>query len=162
MPRLTIKFILTVLSLLLLLPPGAFAADQAVLFIYHRFDDPRYPSTDISDRDFQAHLELLKREKFSVVTLARVVDSFEGGAPLPERCAVITVDDAYRSFLTVAWPLLKRYGFPATLFVSTDAIGGREFLSWEELRRLRDEGGAHYNEQLLHKHSCALCARPPE
>ena len=59
---------------------------------------------------------------------------------LPERCAVISVDDAYRSFLTDGWPLLRQYGYPATLFVSTDTVGGGDYLSWQELRKLEREG----------------------
>ncbi len=126
--------------LFFLLPQALCASGQANVFIYHRFADPRFPSTDISTADFKAHLELLKQERFAVVTLGEVVDRLDSGLPLPERCAVISVDDAYRSFLTVAWPLLKSYGYPATLFVSTDSVGGDEFLSWQELRQLQDEG----------------------
>ena len=155
MPRKTLNpagAALLALFLLLALPQTVCALSQASLFIYHRFADPRHPSTDIAAEDFKAHLDILQREGFAVVTLERVVASLEGGAPLPERCAVITVDDAYRSFLTVAWPLLKHYGYPATLFVSTDNVGGGDFLNWEELRQLRDEGVEIGNHSASHGH----------
>ncbi|MGK2905453.1 MAG: polysaccharide deacetylase family protein [Desulfuromonadales bacterium] len=128
-----------VLVILLLLANPAFA-DQANVFVYHRFNDSRYPSTNISTADFRAHLDLLSQEKFSVLTLGQVIERLQQGTDLPQRCAVITIDDAYRSFLTEGWPLLKEYGYPATLFVSTDAVGGGGFLSWQELKVLQAEG----------------------
>lgn len=123
----------------LLLGPTAFA-DQANVFVYHRFNDSRFPSTNISLQDFNAHLDLLHQQEFTVITLGQVVDRLREGIGLPQRCAVITVDDAYRSFLTNGWPLLKRYGYPVTLFVSTDTVGGGDYLNWQELGRLQDEG----------------------
>lgn len=141
-----------VLLLTLLLPQLVCAFSQATVFIYHRFADPRHPSTDISAEDFQNHLQLLQQEGFTVVTLGRVVESLLGGEPLPARCAVISVDDAYRTFLTTAWPLLQRYNFPATLFVNTDSIGGGEFLSWAELRQLQKDGAEIGNHSASHAH----------
>lgn len=125
-------------------------ADQANVFIYHRYDDPRYPSTNTSLVDFQAHLDLLQQQEFSVLRLGEVVERLKRGASLPQRCAVITVDDAYRSFYTGGWPLLKEYGFPATLFVSTDQVGGGDFLDWKELRELQGEGVEIGNHSASH------------
>jgi peptidoglycan/xylan/chitin deacetylase (PgdA/CDA1 family) len=127
-------------------------SDQANVFVYHRFNDSRFPSTNISAADFQAQLELLQREQFVVLKLGEVVDRLRSGVSLPSRCAVITVDDAYRSFLTNGWPLLKRYGFPATLFVSTDTVGGSDYLSWQELATLRREGVEIGNHSASHAH----------
>ena len=110
------------------------------MFVYHRFNDSRFPSTNISLQDFNAHLDLLHQQEFTVITLGQVVDRLRKGVGLPQRCAVITVDDAYRSFLTDGWPLLKRYGYPVTLFVSTDTVGGGDYLNWHELEKLQDEG----------------------
>ena len=124
--------------------------DQANVFIYHRFNDSRYPSTNISLMDFQAQLELLQRQKFAVLKLGQVVDRLQSGISLPPRCAVITVDDAYRSFLTDGWPLLKRYGFPVTLFVSTDTVGGKDYLTWQQLAVLRQEGVEIGNHSASH------------
>ncbi len=124
---------------MLLLGQPAFA-DQANVFVYHRFNDSRYSSTNIALEDFRAQLELLKQKQFTVLTLGQVVENLRTGTALPQRCAVITVDDAYRSFLTDGWPLLRQYGYPVTLFVSTDTVGGGDFLAWRELRSLQKEG----------------------
>lgn len=131
---------------MLLLSSQVVFAGQANVFIYHRFDDSRYPSTNISSQDFKSHLEILHQRGFTVLTLGQILDKIKSGESLPQYCAAITVDDAYRSFLTSGWPLLKSFGFPATLFVSTDMVGGGEYLDWQELKTLRDEGveiGSH-------------------
>jgi peptidoglycan/xylan/chitin deacetylase (PgdA/CDA1 family) len=77
--------------------------------------------------------------------------------PLPGRAVLITFDDGYLDFLTTAWPLLKRYGFSATVFLVADQVGrsnswdggyGEDLplLGWYDVRRLRDQGvefGSH-------------------
>jgi len=130
----------------LALAPFPVWGGQANIFVYHRFGDDRYPSTNVSLRDFEAHLKVLSKEKVEVLPLGEVVERLRQGRPLPTACAVLTVDDGYKSFLSGAMPLLRRFGFPATLFVSTGSVGGEGFLSWEELHRLSREGieiGSH-------------------
>ena len=125
---------------LFLSPSGLLAADEAKVFVYHRFGDLNYPSTNIPLSRFREHLEILREENFAVLTLGEVVDRLLNGTPLPERCAVLTVDDAYRSFLTGAFPLLREFGVSATLFVSTDTVGGNDYLDWSELQTLQSMG----------------------
>ncbi len=129
-----------VLFALLLMPVEVVLASEANVFVYHRFNDSRYPSTNITTEAFKGHLETLKDEHFTVLTLGEVVDLLLAGEGLPQRCAVISIDDGYLSFLTDGWPLLKQYGYPATLFVSTDTIGGADFMDWQDLLLLQKEG----------------------
>lgn len=138
------------LILLFLLLESAAFADQANVFVYHRFNDARFPSTNISRQDFRAQLELLQQHEFTVLTLGQVVTSLQQGISLPPRCAVISIDDAYRSFLTDGWPLLQKFGYPATLFVSTDTVGGADYLTWRELAMLQGEGVEIGNHSASH------------
>jgi peptidoglycan/xylan/chitin deacetylase (PgdA/CDA1 family) len=135
---------------LLLLDGSALYAGQASVFIYHRFADPRYPSTDISLADFRSHLQLLKERGVTVLPLGEIVERLRKGQALPQSCAAISVDDAYRSFLEDGWPLLREFGFPVTLFVSSDAVGGRDFVSWAELKELQAEGVEIGNHSAAH------------
>jgi len=139
-----------VLLLLILVPAPLQAADQATVFIYHRFGDPRYPSTNTSLGEFRAHLETLRQGGYQVLPLTEIVARLRGGQPLPERCVAISVDDAFRSFLSGAMPLLREYGYPATLFVNTGEVNGPDYLSWEELRRLAAEGVEIGNHSAAH------------
>jgi peptidoglycan/xylan/chitin deacetylase (PgdA/CDA1 family) len=131
---------------LLLLAAGVCRAGEVSAFVYHRFGDARYPSTNISIQTFSDQLAWLKANDYRVLPLGDIVRRLRAGQPLPERCVVLTVDDAFRTFLTGAMPLLRHYGYPVTLFVSTDSVGGEDYLSWEDLRKLAREGveiGSH-------------------
>ncbi|NJC88804.1 MAG: chitin deacetylase [Desulfuromonas sp.] len=134
------------LLILLLLPAAVAAADHATVFIYHRFGDARYPSTNTSLADFRAHLNTLRTGGYTVLPLSEIVDRLRSGAPLPERCVAITVDDAFRSFLRGAVPLLREYGYPATLFVNTGEMDGPDYMTWGDLPGLAKDGieiGSH-------------------
>jgi len=136
--------------------PGSAAAGpssrlgKANAFVYHRFGETRYPSTNISPEIFDRQLQLLKIEEFAVLPLGEVVARIAAGRPLPEKCAVLTVDDGYSSFWDTAWPILQRYGFPATLFVSTQAVGKPGYMTWDQLRELAASGIEVGNHTVSH------------
>lgn len=113
---------------------------QVNSFIYHRFDEDRYPSTNISSTIFKQQLDYIKENDITVVALPEIVDRLRSGEALPERAIALSVDDAYRSFYDVAMPLLREYQFPVTLFVNTDAVGSQGYLDWGELRELMAQG----------------------
>ena len=112
---------------------------EAVCFVYHRFGDNRYPSTNVSTENFAQHLKFLKDNSYEVLTLADAVDYLRNGTA-NRKVAVITVDDGYKSFLTGAMPLLKQYGYPATLFINTETVGSGSYLDWNELKQIVRHG----------------------
>jgi peptidoglycan/xylan/chitin deacetylase (PgdA/CDA1 family) len=144
------RLLTALLLLLLLLPAAGQTADQATVFIYHRFGDHRYPSTNTPLGEFRAHLDTLRQGGYQVLPLGEIVARLRDGQPLPERCVAISVDDAFRSFLSGAMPLLREYGYPATVFVNPGEMNGPDYLSWEELRRLAAEGVEIGNHSAAH------------
>ena len=88
------------LVLLLSFLGSAFAADHAVILMYHRFGEDRLPSTNIRLDQFDAHLEKLSNGNYSVWPLAKIVSHLQKDMPLPDRTVAITIDDAYLSVLT--------------------------------------------------------------
>ncbi len=114
------------------------AEDSAVILMYHRFGDEKYPSTNITLEQFQAHLAELKKEKYNVVPLDEIITAFHNKTKLPPRTIAITIDDAYLSILVNAWPLLREANFPFTLFVSTEPVSRhiQGYMSWKQIRRL--------------------------
>jgi peptidoglycan/xylan/chitin deacetylase (PgdA/CDA1 family) len=144
------KIRLVALVLVLLLLATSAWAGEANVFVYHRFGDSRYPSTNISIDTFTAQLQFLQERDYTVLTLGEIVDRLRAGKTLPERCAALTVDDAYTTFLSGAMPLLRRFGYPATLFVNTNTVGGRGYLDWDELRGLAAEGVEIGNHSASH------------
>jgi len=115
--------------------PAAFApaprrgrAPWAPILLYHRVV-PTLPRHDparncVSIAAFAGHLRWLARRGYRSLALADIDTYLTGGAVLPRRAVAITFDDGYEDNYTHAWPLLRRYGFAATVFLIADAIGG--------------------------------------
>lgn len=127
---------------------------SAVVFMYHRFGEESYPSTNIKLDQFEKHLEEFANNNYNVVSLDYIIDSFIAETNLPDKTIAITIDDGYKSILTEAWPRLKAYGFPLTVFVSTDPIDAnvRGYLSWDEIRKLKEEGVVIGSHTKTHPH----------
>ena len=122
--------------------------NSAVVFMYHKFGISKYPSTNITINQLNEHIKEFSKEKYSLKSLEFIVDTIINDGILPLNTIGISVDDADKSFYTTAWPKFKEYGIPITLFVSTSTIheNSKNYLSWDQIRELRDQGvtiGAH-------------------
>ncbi len=150
------KFVAAAIGLLTLLsgPPVAQAAESAVIMMYHRFGESAHPATNIRLDQFDAHLEELQSGAYTVLSIPEILATLRAGRPLPERTVGITIDDAYLSVYTEAWPRLRRAGFPFTLFVATDAIDRKfaSYMSWDQIRDLRDNGVTIGSQTASHLH----------
>jgi peptidoglycan/xylan/chitin deacetylase (PgdA/CDA1 family)/SAM-dependent methyltransferase len=131
------------------------------ILMYHRIavdGPPALAPYRVAPAAFERQLAYLRRHGYRAIALDEWLAALASGdGRIEDRVVALTFDDAYRDFLTDAWPLLKRYGFTATLFVATDHVGGRAewdrglgepapILGWDELRQLAAEGvafGAH-------------------
>jgi len=105
---------------------------KILILMYHRFGETKHPYK-ISSDEFDAHLSYLSKYK-RVLPLAEAAEFFTNGKPLPRDAAVITIDDGYADAYDVAFPLLKKYNFPATLFAITDFLDGKIWLWTDKLR----------------------------
>lgn len=95
--------------------------DRLRILGYHRIDG----------RSFEAHLRFLTRH-YRIVTLHEAHRMLARESPLQPEALALTFDDAHRSFYTQVYPLLRRFGVPATLFVATDYVGTGKFY-WFDL-----------------------------
>ena len=127
---------------------------RAVILVYHHVDTTTPASTSVTPERFAGHLDLLAADGYRVVPLADVVEALRFGKPLPDRAVVLTFDDAWRSVYTEAFPMLRRRGWPFTVFVSTDAVDGRHgnTMSWDQLREIEAGGGTIGNHSRTHDH----------
>ncbi len=116
-------------------------AAQIRAFIYHHFGkQDKYPSTSVSVKQFRNHLEYFKKHDYTVLPLGKALNRMYSGGDLPEKTAVLTIDDGYRSIWENAVPLLDEYGYKATIFVPTSHVGGDNYLSWEQVAELQKKG----------------------
>ncbi len=131
------------------------------ILVYHSVDDscaPEYRRWAVSPARFRRQLDLLRDRGCRPVTMAEVGASLRDGKPLPDGAVAITFDDGLADFQDGALPLLERYGFASTLFVTTGHVnataawlapigeGRRRMMSWAEIARLPQrnvECGAH-------------------
>ncbi len=143
-------YLLALLSAL----PAAQAADSAIILMYHRFGESAHPATNIRVDQFEAHLEELRTGGYTVLSIPDILAAIQSGQQLPDRTVGITIDDAYLSVYTEAWPRLRRAGFPFTLFVATDAIDRKfaSYMSWDQIRDLRDNGVTIGSQTASHLH----------
>ena len=130
------------------------AADSAVILMYHHVDHGTPSSTSVTPERFAEHLDYLEREGFAVLPLRRVLEALRAGDGLPDKTVALTFDDGYISVLEQAAPLLKEKGWPFTVFVSTDYVdrGYGNYLSWDQLRMLTDQGATIGNHSRTHAH----------
>jgi len=129
------------------------AAGSAVVLMYHRFDEPEYPSTNITLEQFEAHITELKSGPYTVLPLSEIISRMKNGPDLPDFTVGISVDDAYASVYQKAWPRLKQAGLPFTVFASTARVGrSTAYMNWDQLREMSDGGVTIGNHTVTHAH----------
>jgi len=120
---------------------GLCSAD-ATVFIYHRFGEDIYPTTSVPVDSFRKQMEYLREGGFRVVPLQEIVDAVKNRKLIPDKTVAITIDDGYSSTYTVAWPVLKKYGYPFTVFLYLRAVDKdyRNILTWKQIREMAAAG----------------------
>ena len=117
--------------------PGAVQA--VTILCYHRFG-PRANTLTVTPAAFEAQMGWLARNGYTVIPFSRLDAFLEGREPLPPKSVVISIDDGYRGTHEVAFPILRKYGFPATLFLYTDFVGAPDALTWTQMRDMIASG----------------------
>ena len=117
------------------------------ILCYHRFAENCKSSHSMPTRIFDEQMKYLKDNNYRVVTLEEVLGFLNYRHSLPKRSVVITIDDRYRSAYDIAYPILKKYGFRATLLIYTDYVGiSKNAITWDQLREMKADGfevGSH-------------------
>ena len=116
------------------------------ILVYH-IVRPSYPSDSkavraiaLTPKTFNAEMKYLRTAGYHIVHFGDLEAYFKTGTPLPSKPIILSFDDGWNDQFTYAFPILKAYGYTATFFVFTNAIGRRGFLSWDELRQLLAAG----------------------
>jgi len=137
----------------------SFSAEHAVVLQYHNFGDNTPPSTSVTLEQFDRHLEYLSENEYNVWPLEKIVAYLKEKKSLPDRCIAITIDDAFISVYKEAFPRLKGYGFPFTVFVSTEGVERsiKSYLTWEQMREMQMAGAvfashSHRHDYLIRRH----------
>ena len=120
--------------------------DRVMVLTYHHIDNEGNGVT-ISEKQFAAHMKILKDNNYNVISMDEFLSFVEGKASVPPRSVLITFDDGYESNYTKAYPIMKQYGFVGTIFIvvsSTETPNPKNIphLSWGQLIELQGNGWA--------------------
>lgn len=105
---------------------------------YHQFTEaPKSNSKMVVTRaEFENQMNYLASNGYHVFSLNELAKFLDGKKELPIKSVVITIDDGYKSYLNVAYPILKKFKFPSTMFVYPEFIGAGKALSWQDVKYL--------------------------
>lgn len=127
---------------------------SAVVYIYHRFGEGKYPTTNTTVEQLEAQIQYLQNGGFHFLDYPTFKKHLQSDTPFPRKSILFTVDDGYESVYTTAWPRLKKAGIPLTLFIATDPVDQKipGYLSWDQIRTLHQEGVTigHHTASHLH------------
>ena len=116
--------------------------------MYHRFDENKYPSTNIKIEDFKKQLDLIEKQNIHFVNPKNF--EYELVSNKIKRKILLTIDDAFLSFYDNAWPILKEKKIPFILFVSTREVGSFNYMTWKQIKELQK---SNFVEIGNHSHS---------
>ena len=105
-----------------------------IALMYHRFDENKYPSTNIRNEVFEQHLQEITNSRIEFITFPKFEESIK--SDINKKYILLTIDDAFESFYLNAWPLLKDRKIPFLLFVSTREIGKRGYMTWSQIKEI--------------------------
>ena len=108
-----------------------------ISIMYHRFDESKYPSTNIQLDIFKKQLEIIKNQEIKYIHPRNFEKSLKNKKK--ERKILLTVDDGLLSFYENAWPILKEKKIPFILFVNTREVGSFNYMNWDQIRELFSE-----------------------
>ena len=123
--------------------------------MYHRFEENKYPSTNIRMDDFKEHLKIIKENKISFINPKNFEEELKGNKS--QRKILLTIDDGFLSFYNNAWPILKEKKIPFILFVSTREVGSFNYMKWDQIKEISKEdfveigNHSHTHEYLVDK-----------
>ena len=145
--------------------PRADTSGSVACLCYHRFE-PGKKELIINPADFEAQMQRIKDLHLNVLSMADFLAWRRGEKSIPARNILISLDDGWVSGYNVAWPILKKYNFPFTMFIYTDYVkGGRlsggASMSWEQLADMRDAGVAIECHTVTHSNLRSKAGRTP-
>ena len=128
-----------------------YSEDKGILsLMYHRFNENKYPSTNIQMDIFKKQIKIIKELKYNFYDPKDLEENYH--TPKIEKKILITIDDAFLSFYEVAWPYLKEKNIPFILFVSTQTVGKNGYMTWNQIKELEKENIAYIGNH-SHTHS---------
>ena len=110
---------------------------EVPILTYHNFSTKFSNKMTVTASEFEAQMRYLKEHDYHVISMKSFFEFLDFKRQIPKKSVLIAIDDGWRSFYTLAYPILKKYGYPATLFIYTDLIDGTgNHLNWAAVKEM--------------------------
>jgi peptidoglycan/xylan/chitin deacetylase (PgdA/CDA1 family) len=108
---------------------------------YHRFGDNVSDGTTIKVAKFEQQINYMRDKGYTIIPMSHFLDWKLRDGTIPEKSVVITIDDGHVTTYAAAYPLIKKYKVPVTLFIYPSAISNASYaMTWEQLAKMKDSG----------------------
>ena len=120
---------------------------DAHIFVYHRFGDDRYPTTNTSLKELKKEFDYFKNNGYKVIKLDTLVNALNRHQKIDDKWVVLTIDDNFKSFYQNGLEIFKKYHYPFSLFVYVKATEDRypDYTSWRELKEISKYGSIEFH-----------------
>ncbi len=118
------------------------------ILMYHHVGIPsgKWRLNTVSEQSFEYQMAFMKRHGFRVISFDDLVEGIKKGHNFNRNTVVLQFDDGYEDNYQYAFPMLKKYGFPAMFFLVSDKVGTPDFMTWDQVREVEKyniSAGAH-------------------
>jgi len=139
------KMLKALLLFLVLVPYSLFADGH--IFVYHRFDDTRYPTTNTSTKELRKEFRHLRKNGYKVVPLIDIVNKVKANEKVPDKWVALTIDDGFKSFYTHGLRVFKEFKYPFTLFIAVKYTEKKykDYVSWKQLKTIAKYGNVEFH-----------------
>ena len=132
-------------------PETAAGGVKVLVLNYHKIDN-KHHSLSVLPEDFESQLKYLSEHGYHSISPDELFEGLAGTGTLPENPVLITFDDGYKDNYTTAFPLLKKYGFKATIFAVTSFLGQKsQYFTWDQAREMEKEGISIQSHTATHR-----------
>ena len=125
--------------------------------MYHHIQTPEaakeknQTGLTVKTADFRVQMQYLKDKSYNVISMQDLLNFFEQGIKPSSKSVLLTFDDGYGDFYTDAYPILKEFGYPATVFISTGLMNNTDYLTWDKISEMAGNGILFSNHTWSHK-----------
>lgn len=118
---------------------------------YHKVENNVSNPLALSAQDFAEQMEYLYKNGYTTISPDQLLDHLQKNTPLPAKPVLITFDDGYQDNYIAAYPIMKKYGFTATIFLISDRIGHDDwYMNWDQIQEMRLSGFVFGSHTLSH------------
>ena len=154
-----LKIIISILTIIILLVISIYTYDRLTvnneyliseknleipIFLYHHIvkeeSEIQYDYMQTTEKTFEEQIRGLENLGYHFISYQDLIDYNNGQKKLYKKSCVLTFDDGCKDIYTNAYPILRKYNIPFTMFVVTNAVGADGCASWEELKEMQDSG----------------------